>query len=130
MIERFFVFVRRAGVVCLSLMALHFLALWFIPQHYYLTFGLALIIFMFFFFSVFHYVLLRLGSQRSAALFVRFFMGLTAFKMLLLLFILTVYVLFNRQNALPFIVVFFVTYVSFSALEVVHSYQFLRKVSS
>jgi hypothetical protein len=130
LLERFKKFLRRSGIFALTLLALHFAALFFFNSVYTFSFGFGLIVFMYVFFGLFHYALLRLASQRSTPLFVRVFMLLTLGKMLLLLLILAIYVIFNRQNAVPFMVVFSLSYVGFSALEVMHTYQYVKENSS
>lgn len=127
--ERFKKFLQRAGIFALTLMVLHFAALFLMSSVYSFSFGFGLIVFMYVFFALFHYALLRLASQRSTALFVRIFMLLSLGKIMLLLLILAVYVAFNRQNAVPFIVVFSLCYLGFSALEVLHTYNFVRESS-
>ncbi len=46
------------------------------------------------------------------------FMGITMLKLIGLLIAAVVYVLLNKQDAIAFIVVFFLVYVAFSAIEV------------
>lgn len=128
--EKFKKFLLRSGLFALALALLHFAALFFWSSVYSFSFGLGLIVFMYVFFALFHYALLRLASQRSTALFVRIFMVLTTGKIILLLLILAVYVAFNRQNAVPFMVVFSISYLGFFTLEVLHTYHYIKQASS
>lgn len=118
----------QSGVYALGLVLLHFVLLWGFPEWYEFSFGLSLIVFLFIFFALFHYILLRLRDSHPA-FFVRFFMGLTAVKMLVLLLILVIYISFNRSNIIPFIVIFSLGYIGFSGLEVFHAFKALKSDS-
>lgn len=125
MVPRLKNYLLHSGAYALSLILLHFVLLWGFPEWYKFSFGLSLIVFLFIFFAFFHYILLRLRESRPG-FFVRLFMGLTALKMVVLLFVLVVYISFNRGNAIPFILIFSLGYVGFSGLEVWHAYRVLK----
>ncbi len=73
-----------------------------------------------FFFSVtllIHYILLKLKAKKESA-FIRMFMLLTFAKLLFFLFILIIYAFIYRNDAIAFIIDFFVLYFFFTIFEV------------
>jgi len=122
-------YLKHSGILALIIILLHFSFLFFLPEHYAFSFGFGLTVFLYVFFALLHYVYLRLIEHKSPGLFIRVFMFLTFIKMILLLFLLTLYILFNRQNALPFIIVFGLCYLGFSLIEVSHIFKRLKSTS-
>ena len=57
--------------------------------------------------------------ERRPARFVNVFMLTTMLKLMLFLAVMVVYVLLNREDAMPFILTYFVLYVIYTVLEVV-----------
>ncbi|HNQ12141.1 MAG TPA: hypothetical protein PKH65_08720 [Bacteroidia bacterium] len=74
----------------------------------------------------FHYGLMK-ARQRSGSYFVKFYMGVSALKLMLLLLIIIVYSLLNRANAASFIAHFFSAYMFYTVFEVWQSYAMLRE---
>lgn len=77
----------------------------------------------FFFFSItliVHLILIRV-SEKKAAGFINYFMLLTFGKLIFFLTIILVYALTNRQDAVRFILTFFLLYVFYTAFEVILS---------
>jgi hypothetical protein len=65
----------------------------------------------------FHLILSRIAKGDHKA-FIRAYMGMSGAKLLLYLFIITVFLLFNKAAAASFILQFFICYFMFSAFEV------------
>jgi hypothetical protein len=58
------------------------------------------------------------AQQKKLSSFTNYFMIATFSKLLLYLAVIMIYVYFNRQDAVPFILTFFVYYVAFTFFEV------------
>jgi hypothetical protein len=76
---------------------------------------------VFFYFIVvtagFHYGLLR-SSQGKPQAFIRYYMGGTTFKLFIHVAVILMYCLFNRNDAVRFIVTFLILYVLYTVFEV------------
>ena len=66
---------------------------------------------------VVHYILLKVSEKRTPG-FINMFMLVTFGKLIFFLTIILVYALLNRDDAVPFIVAFFILYVFFTVFEV------------
>lgn len=66
---------------------------------------------------VVHYILLKVSEKRTPG-FINMFMLVTFGKLIFFLTIILVYALLNRDDAVPFIVAFFILYVVFTVFEV------------
>ena len=70
-------------------------------------------------------ILFHVGLQRSAQgkpqSFVRYYMGATTLKLFVHVIVLLLYSLFNRDEAVQFIITFLIFYVLYTAFEVVYS---------
>src|SRR5262245_24639414 len=64
----------------------------------------------------FHYGLLT-SSKGKPQQFVRYYMGATSFKLLIHIVVMIVYCIFNRQDAVRFILSFAVFYLAFTVFE-------------
>ncbi len=81
-----------------------------------------------FFFSVtllVHYVLLK-STAKKFSRFTANFMLSTALKLLLYLAVIVIYALFNKDDAINFIITFFALYVLFTIFEVVSILNFSK----
>ncbi|MDA3942025.1 MAG: hypothetical protein PF694_00635 [Bacteroidetes bacterium] len=58
------------------------------------------------------------AKQKKLSSFTNFFMLATFLKLVLYLIVIVVYLLYNRADAIPFVLTFFVYYLLFTALEV------------
>ena len=76
--------------------------------------------------TLIHLILTRSASQQPTR-FVRYFLAATSLKLFTYLIIIILYSLFNRQNAVVFIVGFLLLYLAFTIFEVVVMLRFLRK---
>jgi hypothetical protein len=82
-----------------------------------------------FFFSVsliVHYVLLKISLKRPTG-FINLFMLLTFGKLIFFLTIILIYSFLNREDAVQFIIAFFILYLFFTAFEVVLSLAHVSK---
>jgi len=75
---------------------------------------------------VFHYGLLSASSGKPQK-FVRYYMGATTLKLFLHVAVLLLYCLFNRNEAVHFIVTFLVIYLFYTVFEVVMAAKQFRK---
>ncbi|NVO01162.1 MAG: hypothetical protein HXX09_00525 [Bacteroidetes bacterium] len=64
-----------------------------------------------------HKVLLN-ASEKRFTKFVTYFMASTFFKLVLYIVVMVVYVFVNKPDAIPFIISFFILYLSFTIFEV------------
>lgn len=85
-------------------------------------------LFVFFFAAslVVHYVLLKIASRRPTG-FINYFMLLTFGKLIFFLSIILIYSFLNREDAVPFIIAFFILYLFFTVFEVVLSLTHVSK---
>lgn len=65
-----------------------------------------------------HYLQIK-SSEKSFARFTSNYMLVTSVKLMTLLIVLLVYVLLNRNDAIPFIISFFILYILYSVFEVI-----------
>lgn len=82
-----------------------------------------------FFFSVtmlVHYILLKVSLKRPAS-FINLFMLLTFGKLIFFLSIIIIYSFSFRDDAVPFIIAFFILYLFFTVFEVVQSLAHARE---
>ena len=66
----------------------------------------------------FLYALSIRAKEKKLSSFTNFFMLATFLKLLLYLVVIVIYLLFNREDVVPFVLTFFVYYILFTALEV------------
>lgn len=85
-------------------------------------------LFIFFFSTslIVHYVLLKIAVKKPTR-FISYFMLLTFGKLMFFLTIILIYSLLNREDAVQFIVSFFILYLFFTAFEVVLSLSHVTK---
>lgn len=67
--------------------------------------------------SVLYFFYLRIHSRKVSS-FANFFMLTTSAKLIFYLIVIVVYLYFNRDEAVPFVLVFFVYYVVYTVFEV------------
>ena len=65
-----------------------------------------------------HFILLKASNYRIAK-FSTFFMGSVTLKLFMYIIFLVVYVLFDKENAVPFLITFFVFYLAFTVFETI-----------
>jgi len=118
-------FLRKLLIFTLLVGLAAFLIAFMIPSQY---ISPALPFLFFFFFSVtliVHLILVRV-SEKKAPGFINYFMLLTFGKLIFFLTIILIYALTNRNDAVPFIISFFLLYVFYTAFEVVLSLAYIK----
>lgn len=95
-----------------------------IPQ-YYLTSVPISFIFFILVTSITHYILMT--SSKKGTRFVSFFMGTFTAKILLYMAVMMGYIWFNKETALPFIIMFGIFYIIFTVFEVLSILKYLKE---
>jgi hypothetical protein len=75
---------------------------------------------------LFHYGIVR-STRAKPQVFIRYYMASTTFKLLFHLGIIVIYSIFNRENAVPFILSFMVFYFAFTVFEVAFIWKEVKK---
>ncbi|MBZ0243287.1 MAG: hypothetical protein K8F24_08755 [Bacteroidales bacterium] len=104
-------FIAAALAAIVTLLVNSFLPEWTTPAWPYL-----LIFFLAANFSL--YLLYVRAIEKKMSSFTNFFMLATFLKLLLYLVVIVVYLLFNREDVVPFVLTFLVYYILFTVLEV------------
>ncbi len=124
----FITFAKNTFFFSIILAVICYIISFFIPAKY-ITPGLPyLFIFYFAITLVVHYVLMK-ASEKRMSRFVNYFMLATFLKLMLYIMILVIYVLFNRSDAIPFILTFFILYLFFTVFEIISILSFIKKVN-
>lgn len=71
---------------------------------------------------LFHYGLTR-SMKKGGQAFIRYFMGATAFKLMIFMMIMIIYGLLNKDTAFGFILHFFIFYLLYTVYEVAMAYR-------
>ncbi|MCX6258521.1 MAG: hypothetical protein NTW49_11595 [Bacteroidia bacterium] len=87
----------------------------FLSKYYYPVY---LLVFVFFIIitGIMHYILLKASNLRPAK-FNNYFMLATILKLLIYLVFMSIYLYLHPGNAVPFLIVFFINYIFYSAFE-------------
>ena len=72
--------------------------------------------------AAFHYGLVR-SSQGKPALFIRYYMAATSFKLLIHMMLLLILVVLNKAQLVPLVVTFLIFYLFFTVFEVTMAYR-------
>lgn len=100
-----------------------------VPTNYVSVAWPAIIIFFFVLTRYVHQFLMK-KSDGNQGKFINAFMLSTTIKLLLYLSIIVIYVLINRNDAIGFIVSFFVCYLIFTVFEIISILSYLRGTNS
>jgi len=124
----FIKFAKNTFFFSIILAIICFTISFFLPTKY-LTPSLPyLFIFFFVITLVVHYILMK-ASEKRMSRFVNYFMLATFLKLMLYIMILVIYVLFNRCDAIPFILTFFILYLFFTVFEIISILSFLKRAN-
>ena len=124
----FFTFAKNTFFFTIILALICFIISYFLPVKY-ITPTLPYLFIFFFAVTLFvHYVLMKACEKRMSK-FVNFFMLATFLKLMLYIMILVIYVLFNRSDAIPFILTFFIIYLFFTVFEIISILSFIKKIN-
>lgn len=87
-------------------------------KEYYLNVFLFVVIFFYILTSTVHYFLLKASLKKFAKFSVNFMLTTSA-KLVIYIFFMVLYLLFFKQNAIPFILFFFTNYLVFTIFEII-----------
>ncbi len=76
--------------------------------------------------AVFHFGLLK-ASEGKPQVFIRYYMGATTFKLFIHVIVILMYCLFNRNDAVRFIITFLILYILYTVFETVVAAKRFRK---
>jgi hypothetical protein len=97
---------------------------YFVPDYYYTGF-LFLPFLLFVITSVVHWYLI-IASQGDNKKFTYKFMGATGLKMFVYLILIVIYLLLDKEHAVPFLICFLILYVLYSFFEVLSVLKYLK----
>ncbi|HBL74893.1 MAG: hypothetical protein A2W90_07020 [Bacteroidetes bacterium GWF2_42_66] len=113
----FFSFYKKSTLVTLVLFILGWIVFRFLLKDFYHPFFPFLLLFFYLLSLTIQYFLYKI-IKMSMLNFSTRFMAFTMSKMLVLLVLALVYILLNKEDAIAFIVVFFLLYVIYTAVEI------------
>ncbi len=90
----------------------------FVLQPHYLKIFPYIILFFTIIGIVFHNIILKI-SKRNISKFATYFMLFSTLKLVAYIILIVIYLLTNKENAIPFVVYFFILYIFYTAFEVV-----------
>ncbi len=96
----------------------------YLPDRYFKGF----LLFPFIFFSItiaLHYYLIR-SSHKEIIKFTPRFIGATGIKMLIYVILIVIYLLFNRNQAVSFLICFLICYFIYTAIEIISVLKYLK----
>ncbi len=118
-------FFRKLSLFTLLISALSALVFWLIPTKYQSP-AFPFLLLFFYLSSLGIYSVLAKSIRRRPAVFSNNFMLLTVLKLFILMVSLGLYIYFNRQDAIPFVISFFILYIGFTVFEVVEVMKLLK----
>jgi len=117
---KLFSFLRKLFLFTIIIGAIGFLVALFLPNEYITPTLPYLYLFFFSVTLIVHYILLKISEKRNTR-FINSFMLLTFGKLFFYLLVVVVYALNYREDAIPFVVSFFILYLFYTVFEVVQS---------
>ena len=118
-------FFRKLSFFTLLISALAAIVFWLIPPEY-MSPAFPFLILFFYLSSLGIYIVLAKSIRKRPAVFSNNFMLLTVLKLFILMAFLGLYIYYNRQDAIPFVIGFFILYISFTVFEVVAVMKLLK----
>jgi len=115
---RFKVYIKKSIILTIAIGIIAYILTFFLPERYCSPTLPYLIIFFFAVNMIVHY-LLQKAEERQFRRFITNYMLATFLRFFLYLIIIIAYVLTNRNDAIPFIITFFILYVIYSIHEVI-----------
>ncbi|REJ80946.1 MAG: hypothetical protein DWQ44_04200 [Bacteroidetes bacterium] len=110
-------YITYLGVLIVSIFAAIILAGVLLPRGYVDSITWGILLYFLFTTLVFHVGLLR-SSEGRPQVFVRYYMASTTLKLLLHMGVILIYSIFNKPDAMRFIITFLIFYIVFTAFEV------------
>lgn len=112
-------------LVVLSLFFIVFVVISFFTPNYYHNIYFFVVMFFFLLSGYSHYTLIKVAKEKMIRFSTKFMM-LSGIKLFVSLIFISIYLYFNRVNIVPFIIVFLVSYVVFTTLEVTSLLKMLK----
>ncbi|MDO8898603.1 MAG: hypothetical protein Q7V19_13215 [Bacteroidales bacterium] len=110
-------FIKKLAIITIVLAVLSFIVFSYTSEAW--TTNVWTLVLLFFFISNGLLYWLFLGAQqKKLSTFANFFMLSTSLKLLVYLAIIIVYLIFNREDAPPFLLSFFIYYIAYTGFEV------------
>jgi len=113
----YLIFLKKLLLFSIILALVGYFFTFLLPENYITPTLPFLYVFFFAATLIVHYILLKVSEKKTSG-FINFFMLVTFGKLLFFLTIILAYALLNREDAVPFIIAFFILYVCFTAFEV------------
>jgi hypothetical protein len=114
---KLFGFLRKLLIFTLVLAIIGYFVTRFLPENYITPTLPYLYLFFFAITLVVHYILLKISLKKNTR-FINYFMLLTFGKLIFFLSMIIVYALIYRDDALPFVISFFILYLFYTVFEV------------
>jgi len=111
-------FIKRGIIISLIRFIAGFLLFITVLKEYYSFLFPVLLLVIFLITVLFHRYIMRSAGESNRK-FPAKFLGATGIKMGLYMLLIIIYVVFNRENAVPFLLVFMIIYLTFTIFEVV-----------
>jgi len=124
--QQFHVFVIRLFIFTLIISLLGFVVFYFLPANFYTPAFPFLLVFFAAVTLIVHKLILK-GLEKRQSKFVNYFMLTTFIKMFFFLFVMIIYALINRDDAIRFIVIYFILYLFYTVFDVVSIFQTIKK---
>jgi len=122
-------FLKKLMIYTVILAAVGYGVTQFLPEHYITPTLPFLYVFFFSVTMIIHYILMRV-SQKKTSGFINFFMLLTFGKLIFFLTIILAYALIFREDAVTFIITFFILYLFFTIFEITESLKHSKRRES
>jgi hypothetical protein len=121
--------VIRLFIFTLLIALLGFLAFYLLPASYYSPAFPFLLVFFAAVTLIVHKIILKALDKRPAK-FINYFMLTTFIKLFFFLAVMVIYALLNREDAIRFIIIYFILYLFFTVFDVVSIYQAIGRSKS
>lgn len=123
--QQFHVFVIRLFIFTLIVAVIGFVAFYFLPANYYTPAFPYLLIFFAAVTMIVHKLILNALEKRPSK-FVNYFMLTTFGKMFFFLIVMVLYALINREDAVRFIVIYFILYLFYTVFDIVFIFLIIK----
>jgi hypothetical protein len=124
--QRFHLFVVRLFIFTLIISLLGFMAFYFLPAGYYSPAFPFLLVFFAAVTLIVHKRILK-ALYKKPSKFVNYFMLTTFIKMFFFLVVMIIYALINREDAIRFIIIYFILYLFYTVFDVISIFQAISR---
>ncbi len=115
----YLIFVKKLFIFAIIISSIT-VALYFLLPKDFTTSALLFLLPFFFAITMLSYYMQLKATEKSFARFTSGFMMITFLKLIILMAVLLLYVLIHRNDAIPFIIWYFIFYVCFTAFEIIN----------